>query len=420
MQEYQLSNRQARQLVLQWQGLWGSPRFAGPAGALAYIRQAGCIQYDPVDLCGKNPELVLFARVSSFRKSNLHGLLYKKKALVDHWDKNMTIFPVEDWPYLARSRARSRHWHEAYIQAGNAAAQVEEVRRILQSRPTTCSKDLGMNQKINWAWAPTAVGRAALEYLYFSGDAVIHHREGAVRHYAPATRHLPAILRTAPDPHADEAAYYAWHALRRIASVGLLANGPSDAFLGIPDFNAATRHAAFARLLQEDKLLCCRVAGIPKPLYAPLAARPLLHGLLGLPANTNNTAASAPPQPASSTRLALLPPLDNMLWDRKLIRALFGFDYKWEIYTPAQQRKYGPYTLPVLYGDRFAGRIQLQARREAGFLEVCRFWPEADFRPGKQFAARLQTALLRLARFNDCTALVPMPGCKCPGISSNF
>ena len=36
---------------------------------------------------------------------------------------------------------------------------------------------------------------------------------------------------------------------------------------------------------------------------------------------------------------------------------LFDFDYKWEIYTPAAQRKYGFYVLPILYGERFIGRI---------------------------------------------------------------
>ena len=29
----------------------------------------------------------------------------------------------------------------------------------------------------------------------------------------------------------------------------------------------------------------------------------------------------------------LIAPLDCLMWDRRLIEALFGFAYKWEIYT---------------------------------------------------------------------------------------
>ena len=56
--------------------------------------------------------------------------------------------------------------------------------------------------------------------------------------------------------------------------------------------------------------------------------------------------------------MEFLAPLDNLIWDRELIKELFDFDYKWEIYTPVKDRKFGYYVLPVLYGEDFAGRIE--------------------------------------------------------------
>ena len=106
MPEYSLTNKQARQFMLRWQGLLGAPRFSGRDGLLDYVRQAGCIQFDPVDVCGKNAELVLFARLRGFKKTQLGKALYKHRTLVDHWDKNMSIYPVEDWPGFARNRER--------------------------------------------------------------------------------------------------------------------------------------------------------------------------------------------------------------------------------------------------------------------------------------------------------------------------
>ena len=47
-----LTNRQARQFMLLKQGLLGGHKFTGKQGAAEFVRQAGCIQFDPVDVCG--------------------------------------------------------------------------------------------------------------------------------------------------------------------------------------------------------------------------------------------------------------------------------------------------------------------------------------------------------------------------------
>ena len=91
-----LTKEQARQFILAKQGLLGGWRFSGKEGAYAYIRQAGCIQFDPVDVCGKNAELTLQSRVKGFRKSMLADLLYKDRRLVDYADKELSVWPTED------------------------------------------------------------------------------------------------------------------------------------------------------------------------------------------------------------------------------------------------------------------------------------------------------------------------------------
>ena len=102
-----LTRKQAKLFILSKQGLLGSNRFSGKDGAYAYVRQAGCIQYDPVDVCGKNAELTLQSRVKGFRKSMLDDLLYRDRLLVDYPDKELSIWPAEDWPYFSQYRERS-------------------------------------------------------------------------------------------------------------------------------------------------------------------------------------------------------------------------------------------------------------------------------------------------------------------------
>ena len=91
-----MTREQARRFILSKQGLLGKYRFVGKPGAYQYIRQAGCIQYDPVDVCGKNAELTLQSRVRGFTRKMLADLLYKDRLLVDYTDKELSIWPRED------------------------------------------------------------------------------------------------------------------------------------------------------------------------------------------------------------------------------------------------------------------------------------------------------------------------------------
>ena len=95
-----MTREQARRFILSKQGLLGKYRFVGKSGAYQYIRQAGCIQYDPVDVCGKNAELTLQSRVRGFTRKMLADLLYKDRLLVDYTDKELSIWPREDWPFF--------------------------------------------------------------------------------------------------------------------------------------------------------------------------------------------------------------------------------------------------------------------------------------------------------------------------------
>ncbi len=106
-----LSRAEARRFLLTHQHLWPPRSLAGKAGILDFIRHVGCIQYDPVNLVGQNPELVLQARVAGYTPALLSELLYADRRLVDGWDKQAAIHQAEDWPYFARQRERARREH---------------------------------------------------------------------------------------------------------------------------------------------------------------------------------------------------------------------------------------------------------------------------------------------------------------------
>lgn len=390
----ELSRQQARQFLLIRQGLLGAHRFVGKAGALAYVRQAGCIQFDPVDVCGKNAELTLQSRVKGFRKEDLARLLYEDRALVDYSDKELSIFPAEDWPYFASYRARSRAHAQSFP---DLAALEEQALGYIEANGPVSSDTLPIEGTIFWHssmhWSghwhsQSPAARSVLEQLYTDGTLVIHHKKGSRKFYDLARRHIPAAVLAAPDPCPERADFLDWRILRRIGAVGLLWDRRSDAFLGI-DMGPEERSAAFARLREKGLIRELRVERLAPPLFCRGEDLPLLEAVLSGTADLRS-------------RCEFLAPLDPMLWDRKLIGALFDFSYSWEIYTPAAKRKYGYYVLPVLYGDRFVGRIEAAADGKVGVLTVKHFWPEAGVRQTKKLESALGGAVRRLARFNRC------------------
>ena len=142
-----ITKQHARQFILAKQGLIGAYRFVGKDGAYEYVRQAGCIQFDPVDVCGKNAELTLQSRVKGFRKEMLQELLYKDRKLVDYADKELSIWPTEDWPYFSSYRARSRELGKTFD--GLDELKLQAVTYIKENGPV-CSDTLPIKGEIFW------------------------------------------------------------------------------------------------------------------------------------------------------------------------------------------------------------------------------------------------------------------------------
>ena len=397
-----VTRAQARQFILIKQGLLGSHRFAGKNGALRYVRQAGCIQYDPVDVCGKNAELTLQSRVKGFTREMLAALLYEDRLLVDYSDKELSIWPREDWPYFSGYRRMSRDHGASF--PGLQGLEERALAYIREHGPVS-SDSLPIGGRIYWHssmhWSgnwhkPSPAARSVLEQLYTDGVLLIHHKSGSRKFYDLADRYFPRELLTAQTPCPDQAAFLRWRVRRRIGAVGLLWDRRSDAWLGISMSNEQ-RDQAFASLEEAGGILPVRVEGLRVPLYMPAEDRLLMEAVL---------AGDIDKKP----RLEFLAPLDPMLWDRKLIETLWDYRYSWEIYTPAEKRKYGYYVLPMLYGEALIGRIEAAADRKAGVLTVKNVWYEPGVKQTKKQAAALDSAVRRLARFNGCTVAADQAG----------
>ncbi|OXL83971.1 hypothetical protein BCV73_13380 [Paenibacillus sp. SSG-1] len=386
----ELTNRQARQFLLLKHGLLGEYQFAGKEGVLEFVRQVGCIQYDPIDVCGKNAELVLQSRIKGFTKNMLDELLYKDRYLIDYPDKNLAIMPLEDWPYFERYRQAARQHAKRYP---GMEELTEQVRVHIHNHGALSSDDLQLDGNFSWQsaihWSSgNNTSRSVLEQMYSTGELIIHHKKGTRKYYDIAEKYIPPNLLNAPEPLMAEIDHHKWRVLRRIGAVGLLWNRASDAWLNIWGLKAVQRNEVFRQLLDEARIVAIAVEQLKDTLYCRAEDLPLIEAVLQ--------------NPEPKFRCELIAPLDNLIWDRKLISELFGFDYTWEIYTPAIKRKFGYYVLPLLYGESLIGRAEIIAERKTGTLVVKNIWYENGIQPIKQLRTAMNHCFQHFALFNGC------------------
>ncbi|MDD7794133.1 DNA glycosylase AlkZ-like family protein [Clostridium sp. 'White wine YQ'] len=323
-----------------------------------YIKKVGCIQYDPLNVVGRNPDLVLQSRLGCYRKGDIEKYLYSDRSLFDVWDKNMSICSVSDWAYFERYRKEYLNW------CNNHKDTIDKITEYLRINESACSSDFQFEEKVGWHYGPQRLAKAALECMCYAGLAVVHHKKGARRYYSLADKYIPEKYFFMKDPNDSIEDYYKWFVLRRINSIGILWIRPSDAWLGLKGFKSEERNNAFKALLNEGKISEIAVDGMKHKLYIATENLEVLQASIKC-SNKSNVA-------------RMIAPLDNILWDRKLVKELFGFEYKWEVYTPAAERKYGYYVLPILCNDKFVGRIEMETDKKNKTLIVKNFWAEDD------------------------------------------
>ena len=377
-----LTNRQAREALVRWHNLDGADGFRGIDGARAVMDRLGTIQFDPLNVAGRNPDLVLQARVRGYRPDYLRKLLYEERHLVDGFDKEMCVYTARDFPGFAPVRAMrsadGRRWMEGRGQ-GEAFDMLDDILEIIKERGPSSLSDIPIGESRDFGWGPRRPSGAAIEYLFAAGRLCVADKAGTQRRFDLTERVLPADC-LAPVER-DRQAFEDWYVKRRLGCVGLLWDKRGGAWQGYVVGDDSARKAALKRLSDRGEIIPCRVEGQRAKFYAlPQVVR---------------AAGSANRRPACR----FLAPLDNLMWDRDMIQALFGFRYRWEVYTPVVKREYGYYVLPVLYGSRFVARFEPEPVGKAGCVRVKAWWWEDGVRVSATLLAAVEAALNRFARF---------------------
>lgn len=376
-----LTDREARELLIRYHNLDGRDRLSGIEGVRTVMERLGSVQFDPLNVAGRNADLVMQSRVRNYRPDHLRDLLYREHFLVDGYDKEMCIYTARDFGSFAPQRAMHARDARAWLTnrgQGEGFDMIDDILAAIGERGPCALTDIAIGESRDFGWGPRRPSGAAIEYLFRAGRLCVADKAGTQRRFDLTERVLAPECLEAPER--DEQAFADWYTLRRVRCVGLLWARMGGAWQGYVVSGNAARKAALQRLCDAGQLIPCRVEGLRETFYA-------VPSLL------------EPAARADGTRQArFIAPLDNLLWDRGMVEALFDFRYRWEVYTPVQKREYGYYVLPVLYGNRFIARFEPQNVSKAGQLVVKSWWWEADAHPGRAMLEAVEAALERLAR----------------------
>ena len=365
---------------------------AEPASVLRVVDRIGSLQFDPLEVAGRNHDLVLLARIAGYRREWTDYWLYEDRRLYETYNKSLNIVPVAELPLYRYIWDRAQKHHEGRA-FDEHAPLVEELLGRIRDGGALLPRDVGAREAIDWYWRPTNQVRAILEGLAEAGILGILRREGNLRVYDLAERLFPADVLSASRSEEEQQQH---RLLSRYRGQGLLgASGNQELWVGGTGY-AADRAARRAALVEAGRLLPVQVESIKGERFIVAEDLPFLDQA------SAEVAAGSPPG-GVRPGVAFIAPLDPLCWDRDLLRRLFDFDYVWEVYVPAAKRRWGYYVLPILFGDRIVGRIEPRIERRAGALRVLGLWWEPGFDPLAEdgFTAAFAEALVAHRDFAD-------------------
>jgi len=333
---------------------------------LRVLRTFGSIQFDPLSIAGRSHDLFLHARVADYEPAWCDAL-YEQRKVFEAYNKGLSFVPTDEFPWF-----RGRGTRKAKEILDENAELAEQVIARIRAEGPLSSLDFergATGDPWGWEMTPVSLVKGVLEAFTVTGDLGLARREGNRRYYDLLERLLPKKVLAPSIPFHEQLRHkllsrHRAHGLLGVGGTGdiMAGIGPSKPDPRYPEYPGRT--ALREELEESGEIVRVAVEGVRGARYV---VRDEVDKL------------ASPPEPPPS--VAFLSPFDALVWDRPLLNSLFGFEYVWELFHPPAKRRWGWYVLPLLYGDRFVGRIEPRIDRAGERVEMLAVWWEDGFVP---------------------------------------
>ncbi len=371
-----------RRIALDHQGLLKADSFGrGKQATLRAIEQIGYVQIDTISVVERAHHHVLWSRVANYQPNFLDQLV-KERQVFEYWFHAASWLPMRDYRFALPRMMKmngERNWFESIDRK-----LTDSILKRIETEGPLRARDFADPRQSKSGWWDWKPAKQALEQLFMQGELMVSARDGFQKVYDLPQRVLPDWVDTRM-PDMDEYASY-------LVETTLRAHG----------FTTST---LITYLRKGQKLR----AAVMQQLQQRMETDTLTSVDLG-----NNSCLYIAPQilesraPRSNTRVRILSPFDNVVIQRQRGRDIFGFDYQIECYVPEPLRQFGYFCLPIMYRDRFVGRVDCKAHRNSNSLEIKSLHIERKV--DEKFSGALGDALLAFMAFNNCDRILAGDG----------
>jgi uncharacterized protein YcaQ len=391
----------ARRVILGKQGLWPGRRWRGAQDAEKAMRAMEYLQLDPLQTIARSQDITLHSRVLDYTPGMWEDVTYQQRKFFD-WGGWLAARPMDELPYWHVVMRRERDGGpdcDVRIRrmARDHADAIDEMRAILRERGVVNNRDFEMATRVRTqSYRGRKDSALALYYLWRTGEVMTHHRENFERVYALTETVAPVHLLSENDENEVDR----FLIKKEISFSGLsqLKRTAEAYFRGVP-FSKVKQ--ILAALLADGEIIEVQVEGWKAVNYALGRDVEVLRNL-----NAGRVPeAWAPLATTTTEEVVFLAPLDPVS-ARGRAKVLFGFDYIWEVYKPEHQRKYGYYTLPILWGDRLVARFDSKLDRTTNTFVILGLWLEDQaLGSNEAFAQALARGFARFVSFLGASQL---------------
>ncbi|WP_461632263.1 winged helix-turn-helix domain-containing protein [Labilibaculum euxinus] len=372
-----LSIQDARKLVLLSQKLPPVKQKGTTLEAtLSAIEHLGYIQIDTISVIQRAHHHTLWNRNPGYETSHLERLIADKKVF-EYWSHAAAYLPMCDYRFsLVRKQeiasGKQKHWYD----------RDEKMMKLVLHRITNegplMAKDFEHTGKKKMDWASKPAKRA-LEYLFMQGDLMIPNRQNFHKVYDLTERVLPEDIDTSA-PLQDE--YARFLITRYLQANGL---GQASEMVYLLKNTKALISSALQEMHSNGELV--QVAVGENNYYALQDSLELLK------------------KPLFRSKLKILSPFDNLLIQRKRMQTIFDFNYQIECYVPEPKRRYGYFSLPILWDGSLIARMDCKADRKESLFHIQYLVLESGLVKTEAFTLALCKELESFMQFNNCSNL---------------
>ncbi|GLV53443.1 hypothetical protein KDH_02970 [Dictyobacter sp. S3.2.2.5] len=387
----------ARRFILGKQGLWPGRRWRGIEGTEQAMHAMEYLQLDPLNIIARSQDIMLHSRVLDYTPGIWENVTYQQRKFFD-WGSWLAVRAMDELPYwrVVMRRERNSGLRLPAIARDHADAIIE-MRAVLRERGVVSNRDFAMATRTRTQnYRGRKDSALALYYLWCTGEVMTHHRDRFERAYALTEKVAPAyLIRESSDDEADR------FLLKKDISFGGLSriSRTSDSFRRGDPASAAKK--LLGTMVADGDIVEVRVEGWKMIHYALGSDITILHDL-----NAGRVPlAWMPLETNTKEEVVFLAPLDHVS-ARGRAKVIFDFDYVWEVYKPEHQRKFGYYTLPILWGDRLIGRFDSKLDRLTNTFVILGLWLEDETLGSDEvFAEALARGFARFMRFLGASKL---------------